>query len=70
MESKTQDIGIFFGFFHTHTHALTHTHFSFIHVTFERQQMSVLQGNNVFVAKLDPDIPDNITPPSPGMNGK
>lgn len=41
---KDPDIGIFQ--FLTHAH----THFSLIHVTFERQQMSVLQGNNVFVA--------------------
>lgn len=39
---KDPNIGIF--------QFLTHAHFSFIHVTFERQQMSVLQGNNVFVA--------------------
>lgn len=28
------------------------------------------EGNNVFVAKLDPDIPDTILSPSLGMNEK
>lgn len=47
MESKTQKSAffLFFQFFHTHSIAHSYT-------TLERQQMSVLQGNNVFVANM------------------
>lgn len=60
---KDPDIGIF----QFLTHTLTHS--SFIHVTFERQQMSVLQGNKVFVANSTLTFQTTITlaPPSPGM---
>lgn len=63
---KDPDIGIF----QFLTHTLTHS--SFIHVTFERQQMSVLQGNKVFVANSTLTFQTTITlaPPSPGMGKK